>query len=102
MLPQNLFLPSPPNHVILAPGLEIGRSPRNRESPTKFGKLTGILVDTVLYITYLQIYLNLKFVVIKNKVKIENAYIEFIMFFLSDAVNFKLRLRYSVDKLEIP
>ena len=40
----------------------------------KSGKLTGILVDTVLYITYLQIYLNLKFVVIKNKVKIENVY----------------------------
>ena len=72
VLPQNLFLP--PSHAILAPGLEIGRSPRNRESLTKSGKLAVILVDTALYITYLQIYLNLKFVVIKNKVKIENAY----------------------------
>ena len=73
MAPQNLFLP-PPSHAILAPGLEIGRSPRNREFQTKSGKLTGILVDIVLCITYLQIYLNLKFVVIKSKVKIENAY----------------------------
>ena len=70
--PQIYFCP--PSHAILAPGMEIGRSPRNRESPTKSGKLTGILVGTVLYITYLQIYLNLKFVVIKNRVKIENAY----------------------------
>ena len=53
--------------------MEIGRSPRNRESPTKSGKLTGILVGTALYITYLQIYLNLKFVVINNKVKIESS-----------------------------
>ena len=72
--PQNLFLPPPPGHAILAPGLEFGRSPQNRDSQTKSRKLTGILVDTVLCITYLQISLNLKFVVIKNNVKIENAY----------------------------
>ena len=79
--PQNLFLP-PPWSCYPGAGLGDWEKSSKSESQTKSRKLTGILVDTVLCITYLQIYLNLKFVVIKNNVKIENAYRAHYSFFV--------------------
>ena len=69
----------------------------------EIGKVDGY---TCRYYTIYYVLTNLSELeicsrLIKNKVKIEML-IEFIIVFLSDAINFKLLLPCSVDKLEIP